>query len=219
MIPQHVGIIPDGNRRWAQKNLLNFSKAYNGASENLLRITKHLFVSGVKYVSFYGFSLKNFERNAAERKIILALIKKRFSDMERLVDELGVRMHFAGRLELFPEDVRDMFSSLEKKTRKNRGGALVALVGYDGVDELDYAAERMKEHGGTLRENMFVPVEVPPLDLVIRTSGEKRISGFLPYLASYAELYFSDKLWPDFTEADLKEALQWYSECNRRFGR
>lgn len=217
-VPQHVGIIPDGNRRWAKKKLRDFSSAYTEASDNLLDIVKSLFESGVRYVSFYAFSLKNFDRNRSEKKIIFSLFNKRFPEIERLVDELNVQVHFAGRTELFPDKIQGRFIDIEKRTKRNTKGTLVALVGYDGADELNRAAERVKEQGGTIRENMFIPIEIPALDLVIRTSGEKRISGFLPYLASYAELYFSEKLWPDFTKTDLQQALKWYEDRERRFG-
>lgn len=217
-IPQHVGIIPDGNRRWAKKNLRSLSKAYSEASENLLNVVRSLFESGVRYVSFYAFSLKNFDRNGGEKKVIFFLFNKKFPEIERLVDELNVQVHFSGRKDLFPRDIQEKFAAIEDRTRRNTAGTLVALVGYDGADELSRAAKQMLEQGGTIRENMFVPVDIPALDLIIRTSGEKRISGFLPYLASYAELYFSDKLWPDFTKADLQRALQWYSDRDRRFG-
>lgn len=219
VVPRHVGLIPDGNRRWAKKSARGFFTVYGEASENLLRAIRCLFRSGVSYVSFYGFSLKNFERSDREKGIIFSLIRDKFQELKELVEELGVRVHFAGRLELFPPDIRKKFSEIESLSRGNRKGTLIALVGYDGNDELDYAVARMKERGGSLRENMFVPPEVPPVDLLIRTSGEKRLSGFLPYLTGYAELYFSEKLWPDFTEADLKKALEWYASRERRFGR
>jgi undecaprenyl diphosphate synthase len=218
-IPRHVGVIPDGNRRWAKKSALNFLKAYDRASDNLIDIITALFDSGVGYVTFYAFSLKNFDRNDKEKKIVFSLFKKKFEKIEGIVRERGIRVHFAGREELFPDDIREKFAALEKESRPNKKGTLVALVAYDGDDELDYAAAAMKGHGGSLRGNMFVPEDIPPLDLVIRTSGEKRISGFVPYLAGYAELYFSDKLWPDFTKEDLEAALEWYSGRDRRFGK
>ena len=218
-IPTSVGVIPDGNRRWAKKKALNFLKAYNHASDNLINIITAIFESGAKYVTFYAFSLKNFERSDKEKKVVFSLFKKKFTKIERLVGKMKIRVHFVGRKEMFPEDLQKKFAALEKKSRGNKKGTLVALVGYDGGDELEYATARMREKGGTLRENMFVPASVPPIDLLIRTSGEKRISGFVPYLTSYSELYFSEKLWPDFTKEDLQEAFEWYAGRDRRFGK
>lgn len=218
VMPRHVGIIPDGNRRWAKKNKRKFIFAYDGGVSNLIDAMRSLFESGVEYVTFYAFSLKNFQRSAIEKKLIFSLIRDNFPRFESLADELELRVVFSGRLEKFPKDLQDEFFRLAEKTR-GRKKTVISLTGYDGLDELEYAAEKAKNQGGTLRENLFIPEFVPPIDLLIRTSGERRISGFAPYLTTYSELYFSDKLWPDFSKEDIKNVLEWYASRERRFGK
>ncbi|MBR9689821.1 MAG: di-trans,poly-cis-decaprenylcistransferase [Candidatus Altiarchaeota archaeon] len=215
--PKHVGIIPDGNRRWAKENLKNFLPAYSSGGDNLVNSLRYLFSRGVECVSFYGFSLKNFKRGEVEKKIIFKLIDNYFSKMEALVDELNLRVIFAGRIEKFPESLFKKFKEIEERT-KDRERVVIPLIGYDGLDELEFAAEKSKKNGGTLRENLFVPTSVPPVDLLIRTGDEHRVSGYLTYLTTYSELYFSKKLWPDFSLRDLQSALDWYTPRERRFG-
>jgi undecaprenyl diphosphate synthase len=218
-VPNHVGIIPDGNRRWAKKSASNFLKAYKSAGDNLLGVIRTLLDRGVQCVTFYAFSLKNFQRSERERKVIFAMIRELFPKVEALVDDYGVRACFGGRTELFPDDLRGSFQRLEERTRSRKDRMVVGLIGYDGKDDLERAVEKARGQGGTLLGNLSVPPEVPPVDLLIRTSGERRLSGFMPYRTSYAELYFSEKLWPDFGPDDAKEALAWYSSRERRFGK
>ncbi len=211
-LPNHVGIVPDGNRRWAKKRGLSLWDGYMAGYAKLKAVVKHLFNVGVKNVSVYAMSLDNFlKRSEYEVKVLMKLAKKGFKELreDKDLNEKGVKVSIVGELNYLPDDVREEALKLMEQTSKGKGGTLYVVFLYSVSEEIKKSM-RMGVKPFTL--------EIPPIDLIIRTGGMKRISGFLPLASIYAELYFTNTLWPDITIEEIDEALKWYSSVQRRFG-
>jgi tritrans,polycis-undecaprenyl-diphosphate synthase [geranylgeranyl-diphosphate specific] len=212
-IPHHVGIIPDGNRRWARKNGVSFAVAYNKGYEVLKEILKYLLDLGVKYVSVYVMSRDNcLKRSNFELKILNDLAYRGFRELrnERLIKEKKVSVRVIGDLNLVEERVRKEINKTVNYTAKFRERTLYLAVCYGVRWEIEEAIKNNK---------IPFSLTIPMIDLVIRTGGRRRLSDFLPIPASYAELYFTDTLWPDFNKEELIKALEWYKRQERLFGR
>ncbi len=222
MIPRHIGIIPDGNRRWARARGLPIWKGHERGADLLEEITEVVFRSGVDHLTFYVFSLKNFQRSYLEKRAIFRILKKKLPVLKEKAEGYGARVILPGRPDLFPNDLREMMRKVEAESSGKR--SYILLLGYDGIDEIKRAAVKFAEayrQDSSVRFEDFldIPPSVPPMDLIIRTSGEKRVSGFPLFHVSYAELYFVDKYWPDFTADDLFRAMDDYEKRERRFGK
>ena len=225
MLPRHVGIIPDGNRRWAKRRGLPPWKGHEEGVKRFEEIMDAAFDMGIEFLTFYGFSLKNFQRSDVEKRAIFNIMRMNLPKLERKAHEKGVRVIFPGRKELFPPDIGEKLKKIEEKTAE-RERTLLILFGYDGEDEIKRAAAKFArafkegKAGITDFERFLdIPPTIPKMDLVIRTSGEQRISGFPLMHISYAELYFSPKFWPDFTVEDFERAIEEYKKRERRFGK
>ncbi len=228
-VPKHLGIILDGNRRFSKKLMLKPWKGHEwGAKkvEKLFDWTKEL---GVKELTLYVFSIENFNRPKKEFDFLMDLFFKEFSRMlksERLSDE-GIRINFIGRLKMFPDNIQKVMNELVEKTKDHNNKIVNFAMAYGGraeiIDATRKIAEKIKKGELDLDEineesfskNLYMDSEP---DLIIRTSGEKRISGFLLWQSSYAEFYFVDKFWPEFEKEDLVLAIEDYSTRQRRFG-
>jgi undecaprenyl diphosphate synthase len=231
-VPRHVAIIMDGNGRWAQRR--HHPRVYGhirGASK-IKPIVREANRLGIKALTLYAFSTENWSRPEAELKVLWKLLKKY---LQREVDELdrqGVRLHVIGEIERLDDDVREVLDGALKRLSGNTGLQLVFAVSYGSRRELsratrlfaeDCAAGRRKpdEMNEELMNRYLWTSQLGGLsdvDLVIRTSGEKRVSNFLLWQAAYAEFYFTDLCWPDFGIQNLKEAIEEYSSRDRRFG-
>ena len=213
-IPLHVGIIPDGNRRYSRLANLSYRIAYNVGYENLRNIMKELLRIGVKYLSVYAMSLDNCtKRSSEELETLHDLIIKGVEELSKDEDiiENQIRVIFFGNLLLLPENITARIIELENSTRDRSGGILSIALCYSTLWEINI------DKKGTER-----PVSyrlLPPIDLVIRTGGQKRLSDFFPVNARYAELYFSEKPWPAFSIEDLHRAIQWFQSVQRNFGK
>ena len=213
-IPLHVGIIPDGNRRWAKRNGVSLLEAYMRGYRKVVEVTEYLYDRGVRVVSVYGLSRENcIRRSNGERRIIEEVAVYALRDLRRnpKLRRLGVTVRILGRPGLFSdrllEEARETMRSLDG----GRGGTLAILLCYSGSWEaLEYSSRGLSPAS---------LLALPPLDLVIRTGGAHRLSGFLPCLAEYAELYFTETLWPDITFQEVDRALKWFSRQKRNFGR
>lgn len=224
-IPVHIGIIMDGNGRWAKsKGLPRIFGHREGvrAVERTLRAAKGL---GIKYVSLYAFSTENWKRPKAEVLGLMGLLKYHMRlKLEELNNEKA-RLRFAGKISEFSDDIRKIIRDAEERTRDNSDMQLIVCLNYGGRQEILDAVDRM------LQENISVPVteevfrrylylpDVPDPDLIIRTSGELRISNFWLWQGSYSEFYFTDKYWPDFDGEDLEKAVADYTGRERRYGK
>ncbi len=211
-IPAHVAIIMDGNGRWAESKGLPRSKGHEMGEKALFDVVEGALVSGVRYLSVYAFSTENWTRPEEEVDFLLGfnrrLLRQRRDDM----NERGVRIRRIGRRQPVPQEVLDEFTAAEEATAHNTRMDLLVCFNYGGRAELEDAAAR-----GSIPDNLYA-ADVPDVDLLIRTSGEKRLSNFLLWQSAYAELYFTDTLWPDFDRHALWLALEDYAARHRRFG-
>ncbi len=228
VLPQHVAFIMDGNGRWAKKRMLPRKMGHAEGVKTFKTILRYCRRIGLKNVSFYAFSTENWKRSKDEVDALMNLFRKYIVEAkENFCEE--TRMIFIGDKSGVPDDIRKMMTDLEEDTKHFDKMNLMVAINYGGRDEIVHSARQlaMKVQSGELKpeditesmmsENMFT-AGIPDVDLLIRPSGEFRISNFLLWQSAYAEFYFSDVLWPDYTPEDLNEALIAYSQRSRRFG-
>lgn len=228
IIPNHVGIIMDGNGRWAQKRGLARSLGHKAGADNLLSLCKHISKVGVKYLSLYAFSTENFKREAGEVNYLMNLFIELFNSKLKELSDNNVKVIFSGRREPLPEKVLKAMDEVVTYSENNTGLILNICINYGGraeiVDMTKKLCELYKDNKITLEDidydlvNKNLYHELPDVDLVIRTSGELRISNFMLYQSSYAEYYFPETLLPDFNEEEFDKAILEFNKRNRRFG-
>ena len=227
-IPNHVGIIMDGNGRWATKRGLKRSAGHKAGVETVKKLCLHMADVGVKYASLYAFSTENFKRSAEEVNYLMDLFMIAFNkELKSLIDR-GVKVVFSGRREPPPKKVLAAMDKIVKDTKDFDGLTLNICLNYGShaeiVDTTKKICEMYKNGDISLddinpefiQHNLYQ--DLPPLDFVIRTSGELRVSNFMMYQASYAEFYFPEVLFPDFDEKEFDKAIDAYNHRNRRFG-
>ncbi|MCC7543228.1 di-trans,poly-cis-decaprenylcistransferase [bacterium] len=224
-IPTHVGFILDGHRRWAKEQGLPILEGHRQGYKNFKEIGLKTLESGVKYVTAYVWSRENWQRSTEEVAFIMKLLEWVAKHELDDIHTRGVRIRIAGNDDRLSEKILKLIRKAEDHTKNNTNGTLVLCLNYGGHEEIVDATKRIVRSGmnpeeiteETISQNIYVP-DVPPVDLIIRSSGEKRLSGFMLWRAAYAELYFIDKKWPDFDETDLSAALEDYANRQRRFG-
>ena len=227
-LPNHVGIIMDGNGRWATNRGLKRSMGHKKGSETLEKLLDHIYSLGIKYVSIYAFSTENFKRSKDEVDYLMNLFVKMFSVKKKIFIKNELKVIFSGRRDNLREDVRESIEKLEEVTKDYNRGILNICLNYGGrseiVDMTKKIASLVKDNKIDIDAideelvNKYMYQELPPLDFVIRTSGEMRISNFMLWQASYAEYYFPKTLFPDFDEKEFDQAIEEYQNRNRRFG-
>lgn len=221
-IPTHLGLISDGNRRWAKAKGLSSFEGHEKGGEVLQEIALKAFSRGVKFVSAYVFSRENWARTEQEVGFLMKLVADAAGKYLDKYHQAGIKILVIGRRERLASEVLESIERSEQKTLNNTKGTLVLCFNYGGHEEIVDAAKKLSDsHAEITAESLgstLYAADVPPVDLIIRTSGEQRLSGFMLWRAAYAELKFVDKNWPDFTEADLDEALADYAARQRRFG-
>jgi undecaprenyl diphosphate synthase len=221
-IPTHVGIILDGNRRWAKSKGLPSVEGHRQGYNNLKTIVDFAFNSGVKYVSAYIFSTENWKRTQKEVNYLMNLAYKMVTkDLDEL-HKKNIKLLWLGSKDRINDKLLKALKNAEEKTANNIGGTLGLCFNYGGQQEIVDSAKAVIESGeiltiGSIEQNLYAP-DLPRVDLLIRTSGEKRISNFMLWRLAYAEMYFSDVLWPDFSNDDFGLALKDYANRKRRFG-
>ncbi len=227
-VPQHIGIIMVGNGRWAKKRHLPRNMGHKQGAAVFKKTINWCRELGVKCATFYAFSTENWKRPADEVDGIMNLLRQYIKDIRAMAKE-NVRFIFIGDINAFAEDIRTELASISSDTAENDGFIAAVALNYGGRAELAKAARELAElvkNGEIavsditeeLLEQHLYTVEMPPLDLVLRPSGEQRLSNFLIWQAAYAEFVFMDVLWPDFTKKDLEYALEQYASRSRRFG-
>jgi undecaprenyl diphosphate synthase len=227
-LPQHVGVIMDGNGRWAQKRMLPRSAGHREGAEALGRIVRFVRDCAIPYITFYTFSTENWKRPADEVEQLMNLLHKFLGDTYKYKEE-NIRVCFLGDPSRLRPDLQRDMKKLEEESRGNTGLTVNIALNYGGRDEIVRAARSLcrEAAAGRLRpedldEERFAgaldTAGMPECDVVLRPSGEQRISNFLLWQAAYAEFIFMDTLWPDFTEKDFAEAMLEYARRNRRFG-
>ena len=225
-IPTHLGIILDGNRRWAKsKNLPNL-EGHRIGYQNLKGITQYAFDKGIKYVSAYIFSIENWSRTKEEVKYLMGLILNVLTKEVSDLNKSDIRVVCLGSRDRLSNRILKAIDSAEEKTKNNSSGTLCLCFNYGGYQEIVDAVKKIiksnipteKINNKVIEASLYAP-DVPAVDLIIRTSGEHRISGFMLYRSAYSELYFTNKHWPEFKEKDLDDALADYALRQRRFGK
>jgi undecaprenyl diphosphate synthase len=211
-VPRHVAIIMDGNGRWAEARGLERTQGHEAGERALFDVVEGALEAGIRYLSVYAFSTENWSRPPSEVDFLLGFNRALLRQRRDELNDRRVRIRRVGRRERVPDDVLDEFDAAEELTRHNDKLDLLVCFNYGGRAELEDAAKQ-----GGIADNLYAP-DVPDVDLLIRTSGEKRLSSFLLWQAAYAELYFTDLLWPDFDRHALFDALRDYADRTRRFG-
>ncbi len=222
-IPNHIAIIMDGNGRWAKKRLLPRSVGHKYGMERMVGLMEHAFDLGVKYITVYALSTENLKRPQEELEGLFGLIRNYFEEYIRRICQKGVRFRALGNLSLLPDDVQEIFCRAEKETAHFEGRGVSMAVAYGARDEIVRAVNLAVGKGERVTEESFAGLlytaDVPDPDLVIRTGKEVRLSNFLLYQSAYAELYFSDKMFPAFSDRELEKAILSFSGRTRRFGK
>ncbi len=223
-IPVHVAIIPDGNRRWArERNMKPWEgHAKAGTFENLNSLIQEAKKLGVKYLSFWGFSTENWKREKKEVSIIMRLILKGLNEFDERAEK-DVRFVHIGRKDRLLGKLVERIDSLEEKTKGNKEVCVLLCLDYGGRDEIIRAVNNVltsgkKEISEEEFRNFLDTNGFPDPDLIVRTGGEMRMSGFMPFQSDYAELFFTDVYFPDFDAKELRKAVEWYYGRDRRFG-
>ncbi|MBZ9571972.1 di-trans,poly-cis-decaprenylcistransferase [Patescibacteria group bacterium] len=226
-IPYHIVLFPDGNRRWARKKGLPNLAGHQQGYKNLKKFARWCGDRGVKILTAFGFSTENWKRSKKEVNYLMGLFEQGLSnkgDIGKLHKE-GVKIKIIGQKERLPKSLQKIIKQVENLTRNNKKLRLNLAVSYGGRWDILQAIQKIikekvpaKKITENLFENFLLTTGLPTPDLVIRAGGEKRLSNFLLWQAAYSELYFSKKLWPDFTKKDLDEVLKEFSRRKRRFG-
>ncbi len=223
MVPVHLGIIMDGNGRWAKARLMPRSYGHKCGMERMIGLLRYAFSQGVRYITLYTLSVENLSRSEEELSALFSLFRKYFAEYVREITDEGVRIRVSGNLSLLPADIREIMESICESTKENTNGCVNFAVAYSARAEILQAVNAAVINGKAVTEAEFSDLlytkDMPDPDLIIRTGGERRLSNFLLWQSAYAELYFSQKMFPDFSDADLLAAFADYAKRERRFGK
>ncbi|MBI2642550.1 MAG: di-trans,poly-cis-decaprenylcistransferase [Candidatus Wildermuthbacteria bacterium] len=230
-LPQHIVLFPDGNRRWAREQGLDTLEGHRVGYQKLKELCTWCTSRGVKALTAYGFSTENWNRTPREVQYLMTLLEKGIQENflseegKRDIEEQGIRVRVIGQKERLPQSLQEVIKEVEEYTKDKKGFFLNLAISYGGRWDIVQAVKKIMALGinpDTLDEQMFSlhlsTNGMPEPDLVIRAGGEQRFSNFLLWQSAYAELYFSPKYWPAFTEEDFEDALEEYARRSRRFG-
>jgi undecaprenyl diphosphate synthase len=224
-VPVHVAIIPDGNRRWARQRGLNaaFGHYTSASDERIMELFSEAKRMGIKYLSLWGFSTENWKRDEKEIKAIFDLLLKKIDKFKEEAHKHRIRFRHLGRKDRLPKKLVEELKKLEEETKDYDDLNVQLLLDYGGRDEIIRAVNKMLKSGvKKIDENTFEDYldskDIPDPDFIIRTSGEQRTSGILPYQATYAELYFTDVYFPEFDVNEFRRAIKSFKDRVRRFG-
>jgi undecaprenyl diphosphate synthase len=221
-IPNHVAIIMDGNGRWATSRNKKRSEGHIAGAKNLESLANYAFNKGIKVLSVYAFSTDNFKRDKEEVDNLMDLLVKYFNTKLNKLIKMGIKVVVSGRRENLRNDVLDAINKIENSTIENKNGIFNICLNYGGQEEIiDACLKYIKSNKEELNRDNFYKYlynELPPIDLLIRTGGEVRLSNFMLYQLSYAELYFSNTYFPDFNNNELDDAIDYFNNKDRRYG-
>lgn len=229
MLPEHIGIIMDGNGRWAQKQGLPRSAGHKQGARTFREIVRYCRSIGIRYLTVYAFSTENWKRPQSEIDAIMNLLRDYLDELERHSDEEQGVLRFIGDMAPLAEDLRQRIADVQERTAGREGITVNIALNYGGRHEIVHAVQQavsLARQGTltpeavdeTLVDSLMYTAGQPPVDLIIRPSGEQRISNFLLWQGAYAEFVFMDVLWPDFTPGDLDRAIAEFQRRSRRFG-
>ncbi len=229
IIPRHVAIILDGNGRWAKKKRMPRNYGHTQGSKNVEKICEAAYKIGIQYLTVYAFSTENWRRPKDETEALMKLLQTYLETSIKTSTKNNMRVRIIGDLSGLSEEIQRSIADLEEASRNNTGLNFQVAINYGGRDELLRAAKALAMD---LKENKIKPEQIdetgfeqyldtrgiPDPDLLIRTSGEQRLSNFLLWQLAYTEFYFPDVLWPDFDKKELMKAVEYYSSRTRKFG-
>ena len=231
IIPEHIAIIMDGNRRWAKKRLLPTNLGHKEGAQRLEDIAKYCKKIGVKYLTVYAFSTENWKRSEEEVGYLMNLLADSIKDFDKRFEDDDIAIRLVGDINGLPQKLQDGIRHIEERTKDKSGLTVNVAINYGGRAEIINAAKQIAEDykSGKIEnlENIdeamlssyMYTKHSPDPDLIIRTAGEIRMSGFLTWQGVYSEMYFTDVLWPDFKEAELDKAIEEINNRNRNFGK
>jgi len=227
-IPKHVAIIMDGNGRWATKRNLSRSIGHLEGSKTLKKIVEYAFSNGIEILSVFAFSTENFKRSKEEVNYLMNLFVKMFKDYFDELNEKGIKIVFSKKESGLPDKLENIIKDVTEKTKNNKNGIFNVCINYGGQDEIVDVVKKISKkvldgniniddiNKNIIEENLYQ--KLSPIDLLIRTSGEYRISNYMLWQMAYSEMYFTNTYFPDFDEFELKKAIEEYSKRDRRFG-
>lgn len=226
--PQHVAIILDGNRRWAKENGLPQLKGHSKGFNNITELAPYIIDKGVKYLSVFAFSTENFKRTVEEVTYLMDLFVNWFKKECNKIHKENIKVIFSGRRENLRDDVKGAMDYITEKTKNNTKGIFNICLNYGGQQEIVDATKKITKDvlAGKIKEEdineqlmgKYMYNDLPPIDLLIRTSGEIRLSNYMLYQLSYAELYFTNTYFPAFSKEEFEKAIDEFDKRNRRFG-
>lgn len=228
-VPQHIAIILDGNGRWAKKKGMPRNYGHAQGSKNVERICEDAYRLGVKYLTVYAFSTENWKRPKDEVDALMGLLRNYMKTCLKTAEKNRMKVRVLGDKTALDDDIRNRIAELEEATKNNDGLNFQIALNYGSRDEMVRAMKKMCEacKSGAIEpeqidealfEQYLDTHDIPDPDLMIRTSGEQRLSNYLLWQLAYSEFYFTDVLWPDFTKAELVKAIEFYNGRDRRFG-
>lgn len=228
-IPKHVAIILDGNGRWAKKRLMPRKYGHAHGAKTVEKVCEEAWRMGIKYLTVYAFSTENWKRPEDEINAIMKLLRDYLKNCMEISRKNDMRVRVIGDRSRLSDDIVKAIEELEEESKNNNGLNFQVALNYGGRDEITRAVRNIAQQvkDGTLKvedinqdtiSSSLDTADIPDPDLMIRTSGEQRISNYLLWQLAYSEFYFTDVLWPDFTKEDLEKAVAFYNKRDRRFG-
>ncbi|MBQ2296323.1 MAG: isoprenyl transferase [Clostridia bacterium] len=224
VLPTHIGIIMDGNGRWAKKRGLPRTAGHSSGAKTFQKIARYCNKIGIKYLTVYAFSTENWKRPKDEVDAIMKLLHDYLVDSVNFQDE-NIKVKFLGDMTMLDDELNRLIKKAEDDSKDATGLNLNIALNYGGRDEIVRTVRKMAERGDNLAEltdsmlsdNLYT-AGMPDTDLIIRPSGEYRLSNFLIWQSAYAEYWFTDRLWPDFSEKDIDDAISAFAQRDRRYG-
>ena len=220
-IPNHVAIVMDGNGTWSLKNNLQKKEGHKKGVKTAKKVISYAADIGIKNITLFALSSENLSRSKLELNNLFDIFFYSFSEEKEYLKDNKIKIRFIGNLQKLPKKLKEKALLLEQETNKNKKLNLFIALNYGGKQDIKQAVKKLLENGEKNKsfENFLYSKELPEVDLLIRTGGYKRLSNFLLWQVSYAELYFTDILWPNFNKKNFYSAIDWYKSINRKFGK
>ena len=220
-IPKHIAIVMDGNGTWSIKNNLQKKEGHKKGVKTAKKIISYAADIGIKNITLFALSNENLSRSKLELKNLFDIFFYSFSEEKEYLKDNKIKIRFIGDLQKLPKKLKEKALLLENETKKNKKLNLFIALNYGGKQDIKQAVKKLLENGEKNKsfENFLYSKDLPEVDLLIRTGGYKRLSNFILWQVSYAELYFTDILWPNFNTKNFYNAIDWYKSINRKFGK
>lgn len=223
ILPTHIAIIMDGNRRWAKKRNLPIGMGHKAGAETLQKVIESCIDIGIKYLTVYAFSTENWKRDPKEVSDLMNLLREYLAKLEKDNQDRNARICVIGDITKLDADLQEKINSIQEKTKNNTGITINVALNYGGRDEILNAIKRLnadeiKDLTVESFNKKLYTADSPDPDLIIRTAGEQRLSNFLLWQCAYSEFWYTDVLWPDFSRKTLENAISDFGKRNRKFG-